>query len=210
MEDTRMPKAVFFGQLKQGKRDRGAPRKRFKDQLKKQLSLAGIQRQIWQQEAIDRDKWRCSIRRASRKFETERSARGGKRDQRTNQQQFLPSSAHNATERAPHASASSVTRELVETETISFFLAHDPRMQGTSHHRIQGKKSAVTVNMYHSTHSRWPGLNSKASRLQGKQEPLLSVVKRRKLTWFGHVNRHDSLAKTILQGTVEGGRRRGR
>ncbi|KAL8610882.1 hypothetical protein ACOMHN_056737 [Nucella lapillus] len=42
-----------------------------------------------------------------------------------------------------------------------------------------------------------------------KQEPLLSVVKRRKLTWFGHVNRHDSLAKTILQGTVEGGRRRG-
>ncbi|KAL8591987.1 hypothetical protein ACOMHN_020465 [Nucella lapillus] len=46
--------------------------------------------------------------------------------------------------------------------------------------------------------------------LAGKQEPLLSVVKRRKLTWFGHVNRHDSLAKTTLQGTVEGGRRRGR
>ncbi|KAL8567285.1 hypothetical protein ACOMHN_023328 [Nucella lapillus] len=40
--------------------------------------------------------------------------------------------------------------------------------------------------------------------LAGKQEPLLTVVKRRKLTWFGHVNRQDSLAQTILQGT--GGR----
>ncbi|GFR76294.1 UDP-glucuronosyltransferase 2A1-like [Elysia marginata] len=42
------------------------------------------------------------------------------------------------------------------------------------------------------------------------QEPLLATVKRRKLAWFGHVTRHDSLSKTILQGTVEGKRRRGR
>ncbi|GFS07612.1 5-HT4 receptor [Elysia marginata] len=39
---------------------------------------------------------------------------------------------------------------------------------------------------------------------------LLATVKRRKLAWFGHVTRHDSLSKTILQGTVEGKRRRGR
>ena len=42
------------------------------------------------------------------------------------------------------------------------------------------------------------------------QEPLLATVKRRKFTWFGHVTRHNSLSKTILQGTWEGGRRRGR
>ena len=46
--------------------------------------------------------------------------------------------------------------------------------------------------------------------LAGPQEPLLAVVKRRKLTWFGHVTHHNSLSKTILQGTIEGGRRRGR
>ena len=47
--------------------------------------------------------------------------------------------------------------------------------------------------------------------LAGAQEPLLSVVRRRKLSWYGHVTRQDnSLAKTILQGTLEGGRRRGR
>ena len=44
----------------------------------------------------------------------------------------------------------------------------------------------------------------------GPQEPLLATVRRRKLKWFGHVSRHDTLSKTILQGTVEGGRRRGR
>ena len=30
------------------------------------------------------------------------------------------------------------------------------------------------------------------------------------LAWFGHVVRHDSLSKAILQDTFEGGRRRGR
>ena len=44
----------------------------------------------------------------------------------------------------------------------------------------------------------------------GKQEPLLSTVRRRKLAWFGHVTRHNNLAKTILQGSVHGQRKRGR
>lgn len=35
--------------------------------------------------------------------------------------------------------------------------------------------------------------------LSGPQEYLLSVTKRRKLAWFGHVTRHGTLAKTILQ-----------
>ena len=44
----------------------------------------------------------------------------------------------------------------------------------------------------------------------GEQEPLLATIKRRKLAWFGHISRHNTLSKTILQGTVEGKRRRGR
>ena len=39
---------------------------------------------------------------------------------------------------------------------------------------------------------------------------LLSTVKRRKLKWYEHVTRASGLAKTVLQGTVRGGRRRGR
>ena len=45
MEDVRMPNAVFFNELQEGTRDHGAPRKRYKDQLKRQLAQAGISRQ---------------------------------------------------------------------------------------------------------------------------------------------------------------------
>ena len=41
-------------------------------------------------------------------------------------------------------------------------------------------------------------------------EGLLTMVKRRNLQWYGHVSRLSGLAKTILQGTVKGGKRQGR
>ena len=41
----------------------------------------------------------------------------------------------------------------------------------------------------------------------GKYDELLTLVKKRKLRWFGHVSRFSGLAKTILQGTVEGKKR---
>ena len=41
-------------------------------------------------------------------------------------------------------------------------------------------------------------------------EDLLTIEKKRKLQWYGHVSRSSGLAKTILQGTVKGGRRQGR
>ena len=41
-------------------------------------------------------------------------------------------------------------------------------------------------------------------------DDLLSMVKKRKLRWYGHISRSSSMAKTILQGTVKGARRRGR
>ena len=44
----------------------------------------------------------------------------------------------------------------------------------------------------------------------GPYDDILTTVKKRKLKWFGHVSRSSGLAKTILQGTVQGGRRRGR
>ena len=53
-------------------------------------------------------------------------------------------------------------------------------------------------------------VRSKINFLMGPQEPLLATVKRRKLAWFGHITRHDNLCKTILQGTLEGGRPRDR
>ena len=43
----------------------------------------------------------------------------------------------------------------------------------------------------------------------GPHEDLLTIVKRRKLQWYGHVSRSSNLAKIILQGTVKGERRQG-
>ena len=41
-------------------------------------------------------------------------------------------------------------------------------------------------------------------------EELLTTVKKRKLRWYEHVTRASGLLKTILYGTVQGRRRRGR
>ena len=53
-------------------------------------------------------------------------------------------------------------------------------------------------------------VRAKIKQAIGPHEDLLTVIKRRKLQWYGHVSRSSGLAKTILQGTVKGGRRRGR
>ena len=53
-------------------------------------------------------------------------------------------------------------------------------------------------------------VRAKIQRAIGPYEDLLTIVKRRKLQWYGHVFRSSGLAKTILQGKVKGGRRQGR
>ena len=53
-------------------------------------------------------------------------------------------------------------------------------------------------------------VRAKIQQAIGPHEDLLTIVKRRKLQWYGHVSRSSGLAKTILQGTMKGGRRQGR
>ena len=44
----------------------------------------------------------------------------------------------------------------------------------------------------------------------GVHDDFLTMVKKRKLRWYGHISRSFGMARTILQGTVKGARRRGR
>ena len=53
-------------------------------------------------------------------------------------------------------------------------------------------------------------VRAKIQQAIGPHEELMTIVKRRKLLWYGHVSRSSALAKTILQGTVKEGRRQGR
>ncbi len=52
-------------------------------------------------------------------------------------------------------------------------------------------------------------VRAKIQQAIGPHEDLLTIVKRCKLQWYGHVSRSFGLAKTILQGTVKGGGRQG-
>ena len=53
-------------------------------------------------------------------------------------------------------------------------------------------------------------VKEKTVSLVGNYVPLLAIVNKRKLCWFIHITRHNSLAKTILQGKVDGKRSQGR
>ena len=52
-------------------------------------------------------------------------------------------------------------------------------------------------------------VRAKIQQAIGPHEDL-TILKRRELTWYAHVSRSSGLARTILQGTVKGGRRQGR
>ena len=51
---------------------------------------------------------------------------------------------------------------------------------------------------------------AKIQQAIGPHNDLLTIVKRRKLKWNGHLSRSPSLPKTILRETVKGGKRQGR
>ena len=53
-------------------------------------------------------------------------------------------------------------------------------------------------------------VRTKIQQAIGLYEDLLTIIKRGKPQWYGHVSCASGLAKTILQGTVKGGRRQGR
>ena len=65
------------------------------------------------------------------------------------------------------------------------------------------------LRISYSDHVMNEGVRAKIQQAIGLQEDL-TIVKIRKLQWYGHVSFSLGLAKTILQGTVKGGRRQGR
>ena len=53
-------------------------------------------------------------------------------------------------------------------------------------------------------------VRAKIQQAIGPHEDLLTIVKRRKLKWYGHASRSAGLAKAILQFIVKEGRRQGK
>ena len=66
------------------------------------------------------------------------------------------------------------------------------------------------IHISHKDHVTNEEVRAKIQQGIGPHEDLLTIVKRRKLQWYGHVSRTSGLAKGILQGKVKAGRRQGR
>ena len=80
------------------------------------------------------------------------------------------------------------------------------------HRRIQAMEMRCYRKILHisyKNHVTNDEAHAKIQHATGPHEDLLTIVKRRKLQWYGHVSHSSGLAKTILQGTVKGGRRQG-
>ncbi|KAK3881442.1 hypothetical protein Pcinc_014098 [Petrolisthes cinctipes] len=72
MEPFRLPQIMLYGELANGTRPRGAPRLRYKDQLKRTLALTNIDPFSWEQTARDNATWRRAVHQGTTAFEEKR------------------------------------------------------------------------------------------------------------------------------------------
>ena len=66
------------------------------------------------------------------------------------------------------------------------------------------------LNISYKDHVMNEEVRNRIQNVIGVHDDLLTMVKKRKLRWYSHILRSSGMAKTILQGTVKGARRRGR
>ena len=104
---------------------------------------------------------------------------------------------------------------LVRSLAMSIFLYASETWTITSdiERRIQTLEMRCIRKLLHISyrdHKNNEEVKARIGNAIGPYEDLITSVKRRKLKWNGHVTRSSGLAKTILQGTVQGLRRRGR
>ena len=66
------------------------------------------------------------------------------------------------------------------------------------------------LNISYKDHVTSEEVRRKIQAAIGEYDEFLTLVKKRKLRWFGQISRSSGLAKTILQGTVKGHRKWGR
>ena len=102
MPDYRIPKKLFFGELQDGKRSLGAPKKRYKDTLKASLKAFGINHVTWEQTASERSKWRAAVQSGARRHELSLKTTAERRRKERKEKALQPQAP--ATIPCPHCS----------------------------------------------------------------------------------------------------------
>ncbi|CAG9136750.1 unnamed protein product [Plutella xylostella] len=72
MDDSRLPKAVFYSELSCGKRKQGGQYLRYKDVLKRNLVACNIPTKSWEERARSRPEWRHTVHTNVDRFEQKR------------------------------------------------------------------------------------------------------------------------------------------
>nr|VZI14007.1 unnamed protein product [Spirometra erinaceieuropaei] len=74
MDDERLPKRLFYGDVATGSRRQGGPIRRYKDTLKSSLKLLQINQTNWEELACDRPTWRRTVKTGAAIHEANRIA----------------------------------------------------------------------------------------------------------------------------------------
>ena len=61
MPNCRLPQQVMYGELSEGRRNRGGQRLRFKDTLKRSLKKSDLDPDTWKDLAKNREQWRAAV-----------------------------------------------------------------------------------------------------------------------------------------------------
>ena len=106
-----------------------------------------------------------------------------------------------------NTSLSSKTRLMRSLVTSISLYACDPwTLTGELQRRIQAMEMSCYCKIVHNSykdHVTNKEVRAKIQQANGPHEDL-TIVKRRKLQWYGHVSRSSGLPQTILQGTFKG------
>ena len=79
MDNSRLPKVIFYGELKQGTRPIGRPKLRYRDVIKRHLITTGLDVDNWEAAANDRIKWRTEIKRGMNVVDVQRASRAAEK-----------------------------------------------------------------------------------------------------------------------------------
>nr|VZI06615.1 unnamed protein product [Spirometra erinaceieuropaei] len=86
MDEERLPKRLFYGDVATGSRRQGGPIRRYKDTLKSSLKLLQINPTNWEELACDRPAWRRTVKTGAAIHEANRiAAAKAKREARKSQ-----------------------------------------------------------------------------------------------------------------------------
>nr|VZI47769.1 unnamed protein product [Spirometra erinaceieuropaei] len=96
MEDERLPKRLFYGDVATGSRRQGGQIRRYKDTLKSSLKRPQINPTNWEELALDRPTWRRTVKTGAAIYEANRiAATKAKREVRKSQLRPVRNAAHN-------------------------------------------------------------------------------------------------------------------